>query len=80
MSTIMTSTSFYRFAENLRRELARREMSQQDLAKASGVHYVVINRILNEAVDDVKLDTVDRIAHGLNLESSDLLKKSRKSR
>ena len=80
MSSTMQSLSFSRFAENLRRQMERRGLSQQDLARMSGVHYVVINRILNETVDNLNLDTVDRIAAGLKMETSSLVKKPRNSR
>lgn len=35
------------FRDNLRSAMNRKKMSQQDLARKSGVHFVTVSRILN---------------------------------
>lgn len=39
------------FAENLGTAMTRQKLSQRELARISGVHYVTINRILKREMD-----------------------------
>lgn len=54
-------TLFDLFLATLRQELERNRMSQRDLARASGVHYVTVSRILSGQKRNIRLDTVDRL-------------------
>ena len=57
----MTTRLFSVFQETLRVAMAKKSMSQQDLARASGVHFVTINRILQGAVDNISFDVAEKL-------------------
>lgn len=51
----------------VRGELARQNMSQQDLAERSGIADATLSRILNEQVDEPKGGQIARIAKALGI-------------
>lgn len=61
-----TLTLIDNFVENVRAECERRGMTQRDLAKASGVHYVSICRILGGDTAP-SVDTCEAIANALDI-------------
>ena len=50
-------------------------MSQQDLARASGIHFVTINRILNSAVDNISFDVAEKLLIASGVEPEKIFKK-----
>lgn len=76
MSTLTLTDNF---AENVRRELQRREMTQRDLARAAGIHYVSICRILTgDTVPSV--ETCEAIARALDIVPEKIFSEPKKSR
>jgi transcriptional regulator with XRE-family HTH domain len=61
------------FARNLRAQRTRRKMTQEDLAYASKVHPSEISR-LECAERDPRLSTILRVARGLEVRASVLLR------
>jgi len=59
-------------AENLRRELAARGMSQSDLARLLGVAPARVNQILH-AVNSTTVDSIERIAAVIGIPAASLL-------
>ena len=59
-------------AEVIRQVARRKGYSQTELAKRSGISRVQINRILAGIVENVRSDTVDRLAEALGIRSADL--------
>jgi transcriptional regulator with XRE-family HTH domain len=66
------------FAVNLQTVLARKRMSQRELARLSGVHYVTINRILSR---DMKpsLGMCEKLADALELPATKFFRDSGKT-
>ena len=62
-----------RFAANLRRARKRRRMSQMDLGLAIGVHPTSIAR-LEMAQRDPRLATIAKLARGLDVPVTDLVR------
>ncbi len=56
------------FRDNLRTAMDRRKMSQQDLAKKSGVHFVTISRILSGVIDP-SVETCEKLASAAGFSS-----------
>lgn len=50
--------------ENIRREAAKQGITQRELARKSGLHYVTINRIL-QGFAEPSLTACESIAHAL---------------
>jgi DNA-binding XRE family transcriptional regulator len=61
------------FARNLRAQRTRQQMTQEDLAYASKVHPSEISR-LECAERDPRLSTIVRVARGLDVSASELLR------
>ena len=62
------------FVENLSATLEKREMSQAELARQSGVHYVTINKILNfKMVPTVEM--CERLTLALNITAERFFRK-----
>jgi transcriptional regulator with XRE-family HTH domain len=61
------------FAANVRRERERQGLSKSALARVCGMYTSEITR-LEAAERDPRLSTIVRIAHGLGVSASDLLK------
>lgn len=55
------------FLTNLRRAMDKLGWSQQQLAKASGVHFVTINRILNSH-HDVTTEVAEKLANAVGID------------
>jgi transcriptional regulator with XRE-family HTH domain len=63
------------FRENLRAAMAVREITQQDLSKLSGIHYVTISRILSGSIEPT-LDTCEKLAKAAKIEPEKIFEKS----
>lgn len=61
-----------RFGRNLRARRTAREMSQEDLAGATGLHATEIGR-LERGTREPRLGTIVKLAKGLKTTASDLL-------
>ncbi len=61
-----------RFAENLRAARAERAMSQEGLARASGLHRTEIS-LLERAEREPRLSTILLVARGLGVEPAELM-------
>lgn len=73
MSTLTLTDNF---AENVRRELERRQMSQRELARAAGVHYVSICRILSgDTIPSV--ETCEAVARALDISPEKIFREPR---
>ncbi len=55
-------------------------MNQSELARQSGVSLVTINAIANNRTEQVKLETLDRLAEALGVEPGDLLEREPRAR
>ena len=64
MSTVILQDNF---VANLTAAMARLGMSQQDLAAASGVHFVTINRILR-GHNEPKFDICEKLAKAVGID------------
>lgn len=60
------------FADNLRRARAAKQMSQEDLAGAAGLHATEVSR-LERGTREPRLRTIVRLARGLDTTASSLL-------
>ncbi len=56
------------FRHNLKEMLAKREMSQQELSRKSGIHWVTISRILG-GVNDPSVETAQKLASAAGFSS-----------
>lgn len=74
MST-MTTILFDVFTATLKAAMARKKMNQQDLAEVSGVHFVTINRILNNAVENISFDTAEKLLLAAGVEPEKIFRK-----
>ncbi|MBN1851101.1 MAG: helix-turn-helix transcriptional regulator [Pirellulales bacterium] len=54
------------FVKNLKKALEEAEISQAELARLSGVHYVTINRILHGHLNPT-IDTCEALAKALGI-------------
>lgn len=66
------------FLTNLKAAMARLDMSQQDLAESSGVHYVTINRILN-GHNEPKFDICEKLATAVGIDPPKIFSTPRKN-
>jgi DNA-binding Xre family transcriptional regulator len=68
-------TTGFRLGEELRiyNRLAHDDMSQSELARQSGVHFVTVNRICRNLTTRVDLETLDRLSAVLGCEPGDLV-------
>ena len=55
--------------------LVRRDLSQRELARLSGVSYVTINRLCRNTTSQVALATLDRVADALGVSPGSLITK-----
>lgn len=62
-----------RFADNLRRARGRRGLTQEELGELTDVHRTEIS-LLERQGRDPRLSTVIRLANGLGVSASELLK------
>ncbi len=69
----MTQTDRQRFAANLKAARNRRRMSQMDLGLSVGVHPTAIAR-LETGKRDPRLATIAKLARGLDIPASDLVR------
>ena len=58
--------------------LEEREMSQNELARRSGISQVTVNAIANNRTTRVDLSTLDALARVLKCEPGDLLERTRR--
>ena len=63
----------------LKEELGE-QMSQSELARQSGVHYVTVNKICQNLTTRVDLSTLDALSAALGVEPGDLIERERKRR
>ena len=56
------------FVANLKATMKHRKLTGQDLARASGVHWTTISRILNEA-NAPSVDTCEKLAKAAGINS-----------
>ncbi len=70
----------FRVGEELRiyNRLASDDMSQSELARQSGVHFVTVNRICRNVTKRVDLETLDRLSAVLGCEPGDLIERVKK--
>jgi transcriptional regulator with XRE-family HTH domain len=61
------------FAANVRAERTKRHLSQMELAERSGLHFTAIS-LLERGEREPKLTTILKVAEGLGLPPSRLLK------
>jgi transcriptional regulator with XRE-family HTH domain len=73
MSTTMPLSKTFR--DNLRAAMALRDITQQDLSKLSGIHYVTISRILSGSIEPT-LDTCEKLAKAAKIEPEKIFEKS----
>lgn len=66
------------FIANLTAAMDRLEWNQQDLAEASGVHYVTINRILN-GHNEPKFDICEKLAKAVGIDPPKIFSAPRKN-
>lgn len=71
----MSSTLFEVFNATLKAAMARKKLSQQDLAESSGIHFVTINRILNGAVDNISFDTAEKLLVAAGIQPERIFRK-----
>jgi transcriptional regulator with XRE-family HTH domain len=64
------------FARNLRKERARRGLSQEALAAAADMHRTEVS-LLERAQREPRLTTIVRLARGLKIKPADLLESLR---
>lgn len=69
----MADDSTARVAENIRVELARRKLTQKDLAEGAGISEAVVSRRLNLVDVAFRVDQLERIAAFLGVPPSVLL-------
>jgi DNA-binding Xre family transcriptional regulator len=67
-------------AFRLRELLERRDISQSDFARWSGLSFATINRMCTNATTQVSLETLDKLCAALHVEPGELLvrRKARK--
>ncbi len=72
----------FRVGEELRiyNKLACDDMSQSELARQSGVHFVTVNRICRNLTKRVDLETLDRLSSALGCEPGDLIERVKRRR
>ena len=72
----------FRVGEELRiyNRLAHDELSQSELARQSGVHFVTVNRICRNLTKRVDLETLDRLSAVLGCEPGDLIERTKRRR
>ncbi len=72
----------FRIGEELRiyNRLAHDEMSQSELARQSGIHFVTVNRICRNLTKRVDLETLDRLSGVLGCEPGDLIERVKRRR
>ena len=63
----------------LKEELGE-QMSQSELARQSGVHYVTVNKICQNLTTRVDLSTLDALSAALGCEPGDLIERKRRRR
>ena len=63
----------------LKEELGE-QMSQSELARQSGVHYVTVNKICQNLTTRVDLATLDALSAALGVEPGDLIERKKKRR
>jgi transcriptional regulator with XRE-family HTH domain len=66
------------FADNLKSVLTRKKITQRELARRSGVHFVTINRILNREMKP-SLGMCERLADALELPATKFFRNSGKT-
>lgn len=59
--------------ENIRESRKRLDLTQEALAERSGMHLVEIGRA-ERGLRDLRVSTIVKVAHGLGIPASDLLK------
>ena len=62
------------FASNLRKYRKARKLTQQELAELSNIEYKYIQRLEGKKPLSVRIDTLDRLAKALRINSYMLLK------
>jgi DNA-binding Xre family transcriptional regulator len=72
-------TTGFRLSEELRiyNRLAHDDMSQSELARQSGVHFVTVNRISRNLTTRVDLETLDRLSGVLGCDPGDLIEREK---
>ncbi len=70
----MASQSSTKFIDLARRALDRSGMTQRDLERASGVHFVTINRIL-KGTQEPTLEVVEKITKALRIDPAKIFGK-----
>ncbi len=63
----------------LKEELGQ-QMSQSELARQSGVHYVTVNKICQNLTTRVDLATLDALSAALGCKPGDLIERKKKRR
>jgi transcriptional regulator with XRE-family HTH domain len=75
MQAMADNLIYARFRLMLINEMARRRMSQMELARRSGVSFVTISRILNGHNTDVRMSVAERLLDAVGENPCSLLRK-----
>lgn len=62
-----------KLTENVKRIREKKNMTQEQLSKASGVGRVTISRIETGELQNTTMDTVSKLASGLGVDEAELL-------
>lgn len=63
----------YRFSDNIKKFKEMNNLTFRELAKILKVSYAILEQLVNKKREKVRLDSICRIAEGLNVEIDDLL-------
>lgn len=63
----MDMTLLQNFARNLKDAMEEKGLSQQDVARNSGVHWVTISKLLSGRKKDASIATLEKIAQGAGI-------------
>jgi len=71
----MPQTLFETFLQSLVEAMDRRGMSQQELSRLSGVHWVTINRLLKGSLDNTTFELAEKLLDAAKADKGELRKK-----
>jgi len=75
MKTTMASTLFDTFIHSLRDAMRSNGLSQQELAKLSGVHFVTINRLLKGSMDNCTFELAEKLLDAAKADKTQIRQK-----
>ena len=71
----MTTTLFDTFVHSLRTAMEKNGISQQELARRSGIHFVTINRLLKGKLENTTFELAEKLLAAADAETTRLRKK-----